>query len=78
MFQDSMEYSVLSDILDLLVWEFLPRGWDIISHLKGLLKVRRISTLLMFMTEKDRANARKLISECPEDVQGTLKQQYCI
>jgi len=77
-FQDAMEYSVLSDILDLLVWEFLPRKWDFITHLHGLLKVRRIGTLLCFMTEKDRANARKLISECPEDIQPYLKQQFCI
>ncbi|ODM99845.1 RNA polymerase II-associated protein 3 [Orchesella cincta] len=76
MFQDSMEYSILSDILDLLVWEFLPRKWDVVNHLVGLTKIRRFSTLLMFMTEKDRANVRKLISECPSEIQELLKPKY--
>ncbi len=76
LFHDSMEYNILSDILDLLVWEFLPRKWDIIRHLVGLTKIRRFSTLLMFTTEKDRANIRKLISECPPEMQEILKPKY--
>ncbi len=75
-FQDSMEYTILSDILDLLVWEFLPRKWEITHHLVGLAKIRRFSTLLMFTTEKDRANIRKLISECGEEMQEILKPKY--
>lgn len=75
-FQDSMECSIFSDILDLLVWEFLPRKWDITRHLVGLTKIRRFSTLLMFTTEKDRANVRKLISECPSEMQELLKPKY--
>lgn len=76
LFQNSMEYSILSDILDLLVWEFTPRKWDILKHLVGLTKIRRFTTLLMFMTEKDRANIRKLLSECPSEMQELLKPKY--
>lgn len=65
-FEDTMESSVLSDILDTLVWEFIPRKWDFTENLEGLTKVRRLKTLIMFLTEKDRANARKLISLCPK------------
>ncbi|CAG7732032.1 unnamed protein product [Allacma fusca] len=66
-FQDSMDLQVLSEILTILQWEFLPRKWPFTHHLEGLLRVRRLGTLFMLMTEKDRANARNLISRCTSD-----------
>jgi tetratricopeptide (TPR) repeat protein len=66
-FQDSMDLQVLSEILTILQWEFLPRKWPFTHHLQGLLRVRRLGTLFMLMTEKDRANARNLISRCDSD-----------
>lgn len=78
MFGESLEYGRLSEILDLLLWEFLPRGWPILHHLQGLAGVKRFSTLALFMTERDRANARKLISEVHPAAQGPLYGKYAL
>jgi len=77
-FGSSLEYGCLSEILELLVWEFLPRNWEVLSHLEGLASVRRFSTLTLFLSEKDRANVRKLISECDPSVQGLLLEKYSV
>jgi len=76
MFDDSMDSNTLSQIIDLLVWDFAPKGWDFVSHLQGLSTVRRFETLILFLNERDRANIRKLIHECPVDSRDRLARTY--
>lgn len=79
MFGESLEYRRLSEILELLLWEFLPRGWPVQPHLQGLASVRRFSTVALFMSEKDKANARKLISEVSSQEERTmLNKSYAL
>lgn len=65
-FKESLESDIFSNILAVLVTEFIKNRTPVIQYLLGLTKVRRFSALTLFMTKHDKANVSKLLEFCRE------------
>ncbi|XP_054277821.1 RNA polymerase II-associated protein 3-like [Macrosteles quadrilineatus] len=63
-FKDALESGMFSSILDTLSSEFISKEDVVLSYLKGLTRVRRFSTLTLFMSTSDKSNLVKLFDHC--------------
>jgi len=62
LFQESLESNVFSSILDVMSTKFIENGEDVYPLMNGLTKVRRFSTLTMFLDSSDKNRLWNLIS----------------
>ncbi|XP_017883545.1 RNA polymerase II-associated protein 3 [Ceratina calcarata] len=80
-FQDLMEPNIFSQIIHVLRAEFVERKKPVFYYLKDLSKVKRFNTLIMFASNNDKDNLKRLFEYCktteiPEDEISALKDKY--
>lgn len=74
-FQDSLESSILSDIISTIKTGFLQFKEPALPYIMGLSNVRRFGALAMFMSQNDKAGIKEILEYCKE--QGECSEEDC-
>uniref|UniRef100_A0A1B6HH32 RNA polymerase II-associated protein 3 n=1 Tax=Homalodisca liturata TaxID=320908 RepID=A0A1B6HH32_9HEMI len=70
-FKESLESRTFTSIVQILALEFTAAGDEVLPYLQGLAKVRRFSTLVLFMSPADKTNLTTLFDYCTQKTEAS-------
>ncbi|KAG8258984.1 RNA polymerase II-associated protein 3 [Homalodisca vitripennis] len=70
-FKESLESRTFTSIVQILALEFTAAGDGVLPYLQGLAKVRRFSTLVLFMSPADKTNLTTLFDYCTQKTEAS-------
>uniref|UniRef100_A0A1B6EYR9 RNA polymerase II-associated protein 3 n=1 Tax=Cuerna arida TaxID=1464854 RepID=A0A1B6EYR9_9HEMI len=73
-FKESLESRTFTSIVHILALEFTAAGDEVLPYLQGLAKVRRFSTLVLFMSPADKTNLTTLLDYCTQKTEGSPEE----